>query len=385
MTKILKIALTVLLLLVSCKEKNKMENYSIFPPHPIAIPFKKDEISQIFSVIRPNSIGLVYGYSWAICKIQGEDISIDAIPENQFKSCEGKALQQKDNDTLYVKNTKTMVLLNWREKKKLAYFYDISKSININLELSKILDYQKGIALSLFSYFDENSNEFFQFVIDDILNKKRLKEVQVPHFIPPLSVYFTPSFVFYQYNQKNYSSPWKAIDNALNEVQHPLIDLLNANIREPVFNVFDDNMLISEKLEHALIISYCPAFKKDMLFLAAWYGHPRVQPIVFDESEVGVRRLFSSPNHATMSPSGKWVYFCADGQGKLPDSHFIIYLDPALPNGYLPPFKLGIEGKVSSAGWMTAPEGLVLYKDAKLFHFDLSRFNSKQMTGKNEE
>jgi hypothetical protein len=46
-----------------------------------------------------------------------------------------------------------------------------------------------------------------------------------------------------------------------------------------------------------------------------------------------------------------------------------------LPSGYLPPFKLDIEGDVSCAGWMTTPEGLVLYKDAKLRYFDLSHFD----------
>ena len=112
-----------------------------------------------------------------------------------------------------------------------------------------------------------------------------------------------------------------------------------------------------------------------MLFLATWYGDPKVQPILMDTSGLGSRRLVTIPNRNTMSPSGKWVYFATNGEGKLPATHYIIYLDPNLPSGYLPPFKLSIEGDVACAGWMTTPEGLMLYKDAKLWYFDLSHFD----------
>jgi hypothetical protein len=78
----------------------------------------------------------------------------------------------------------------------------------------------------------------------------------------------------------------------------------------------------------------------------------------------------------TFSPSGKWAYFNGDGEGKQPDTHYIVYLDPKLPNSSLPPFRLSVEGKVQCAGWMTAPEGLVLYKDGKLWYFDVSDFES---------
>lgn len=76
----------------------------------------------------------------------------------------------------------------------------------------------------------------------------------------------------------------------------------------------------------------------------------------------------------TFSPSGKWAYFNGDGEGKQPDTHYIVYLDPKLPGSSLPPFRLSIEGTVQCAGWMTAPEGLVLYKDGKLWYFDVSDF-----------
>jgi hypothetical protein len=360
-----------------CRELTKIRDCSVFPPEPMIVPFGKDEIADLFPVVNEYGIGLVHDEQWAIATIKNGKIHLDDFPEREFSSMSAKGLPQKKPNVVFVKDNKSLALLDWSKKRLVGEFCDISNSIEINLERSKVIDYHKGIAISLFEYFDKGGDDIHQFVIDDILNKKRLKVAPIPHHIPPLSVYFTPSFIFYQYSQTDYESPWMALDNDLNEVRHPLSGLLNANARKPAFNVYDDNMFVSEKLEHALIISYDPLSKKDMLFLVAWYGYPRVQPVVVDELEIGARRLFSSPNRNCISPSGKWVYFAANGHGKLPDTHYIIHLDPTLPNGYLPPFKLDIEGNVACAGWMTSPEGLVLYKEPRLWHFDLSHFDNR--------
>jgi hypothetical protein len=376
MKKYLKVALFLSIGLLSCKEKNKMEDFSIFPPTSIVIPFHKDEIVHLFPVLRMNSIGLVYDEQWAIATINGENIHLERFPEGEFNSSSAKGLIQKDPELLYVRGNRILFLLNWRQKKVSADFYDISKSVGIGLGVSKIVDYEKGIALSVFNYDGKDQSIHFSFVLDDILNKKRLKEVPISDdYARQFPVYFTPSFVFYRLN---YKTPWIALDNDINSVKHPLVDLLNKDPSDSVFAVLHDNMLISEELKHAFIASYSQAAQKDMLFLATWYGDPKVQPIVMDTSAIGPRRLVLESGGNTMSPSGKWVYFSATSEGKLPNTHFIVYLDTALPNGYLPPFKLGIEGKVTCAGWMTNPEGLVLYMDAKLWYYDLSHFDVKK-------
>jgi hypothetical protein len=358
-----------------CKEQKKMDDFSVFPPLPMVIPFEKDDIVHLFPVLKEKSFGLVYDEQWAIATIKGDDIFLDKFPESEFSISTAKALPQKSTDVLFVQTPKSIDLLEWTKKKAGVWFCDNSRTIANGLEISKIIDYEKGVAISVFNYDGKDQSIHYSFVIDDIFNKKRLKEVPIPHHISPMNVYFTPSFVFYQYSQNNYESPWKALDNDLNEIQHPFMNLLNDNTKKPLFYPSDDNMLISEELKHALIISRSPILKKDMLFLATWYGDPKVQPIVMDTSGLGPRRLVAWSMSNTMSPSGKWVYFATNGEGKLPATHYIIYLDPNLPGGYLPPFKLGIEGDVACAGWMTVPEGLMLYKDAKLWYFDLSHFD----------
>jgi hypothetical protein len=64
------------------------------------------------------------------------------------------------------------------------------------------------------------------FVIDDIINKKRLKEIPLINPERDFSLFFTPSFVFFHCNEQE---PWMVLDNNLQETTHPFIDLLKKN------------------------------------------------------------------------------------------------------------------------------------------------------------
>jgi hypothetical protein len=350
-----------------------MVDYSVFPPKPIEIPFAKDFIFHLFPVVREHSIGIVYGERWAIVKIINDKIHFDDFPENEFSISSAWALPQKDEEFLFVRTPKSVDLLNWKHKRHAGYFMDISKSISIGIQISKVLDYVNGLVLSKFNYYDKQHESHYFFVIDDIVNKKRLKDFPIPEdYAIEFPVYFTPSYIIYRHN---YKTPWRALDNDLNPTTHPLVDLLNKDQSNSVFSVLNDNMLVSEEFKHAFIVSYNQVVKKDMLYLASWYGDPKIVPIVWDTTGLGPRRLLTMPMRNTMSPSGKWVYFATKGEWGVPATHYIIYLDPKLPNGYLPPFKLDIEGDVTCASWMTTPEGLVLYMSSKLLYFDLSHFD----------
>jgi hypothetical protein len=165
------------------------------------------------------------------------------------------------------------------------------------------------------------------------------------------------------------------LDNNLEETTHPLIELLKQNEKDSVFFAFNNCIFISEENKNALLISRNLVLQKDMLFLATWYNDPKVQPIMIDSSLLGSHRLVTFPDNNTMSPSGHWVYFCANSNGPEPDLHFLIYLDPRLPNGYLPPIRLGLEGRIGCASWITNPEGFVIYKNNQLLVYDLSKFD----------
>ncbi|MBN1759879.1 MAG: hypothetical protein JW863_16250 [Chitinispirillaceae bacterium] len=317
----------------------------------------------------------------AIAGIHRGELDLDVFPNNDtFSGYYVKPLPLPNNDTLYVNGLKFLYLLDWKNKKVISFFEEMSRAIEGYFDIAKVVD-DRNI-LSLWYYFpekgDDRSEKYF-FVIDDVLNRKRIKEVPLPKFQSPLPVFFTPSFVFYQYTSmdNSFESPWYVIDNNLNQTSHPLASLLNENSKDTVYYVGSGKMKISENLKHALIIAYNLVKKKDMLYLATWYGDPGIYPVPIDSSLTGNRRLIKNIDNNTMSPSGHWVYFCARAERFEPDRHFLIYLDPKLPDGYLPPMRLGVEGTIGCAGWVTEPEGLMLYMNNQLLYWDLSRFSAE--------
>jgi hypothetical protein len=175
MTKSPEIIIAFLLLLVFCKEKNKMENFSIFPPKPYIIPFTKDEVVQLFPVLRTNGIGMVYDEQWTFATIQGQDINLDKFPLGEFQCSTCKSIIHDKSNKVFVKSNIGLHVLDWTIKKKVAEFYDISKSVGIGLDISKMIDCEKNIAVSMFNYDGKDQKIHRSFVIDDILNKKRLK------------------------------------------------------------------------------------------------------------------------------------------------------------------------------------------------------------------
>jgi hypothetical protein len=346
--------------------------------HPVAVSFYKGEINHLFPVIQKNSIGIVFGEEIAIAKIKRDELDLDVFPENDdYSALNAHSIGQLGEDTLFLKGNRYYFMLDFNSKKVIRNFCDQSKSIDVNLETSKIINFPKGIALSLFYYSRDDVSDMvahYFFVIDDIINKKRLKEIPLPYFVSPLPVYFTPSCVFYRIRTAQMSEPWRVLDNNLDTIGHPLCTLLNESAF--IFSVAADRMEISENFKHALIVAHNKPLKKDMLFLATWYGDLKVQPIIIDSTLLGERRLVSFTQNNTMSPSGHWVYFCAQaGKNLEEDSHFLIYLDPRLPNGYLPPIRLGYEGRVTCSGWVKDPEQLVLYVNNQLLFYNLSQFN----------
>lgn len=365
-------------LLFTFSKEHCMADQLPFEMRPIDVPIPKTYVSQLFPTLEERSIGVVKEDEWAILTM-GTDQSLDwnIFPKKVFDVTTAKALPQKRNDLLFVKGNKGIFLLDFAKKELSAEYIDISKSIDIGMEQAKVIDHAGGIVLGVFDYFLKNGIKRYEFVLDDVFNAVRLKVRPLESPARSFPVYFTPSYAFFR---ENWESPWKALDNSLSEVSHPLVDLLNEDPSDSVVAVLDDNMHLSEKHKHAFIITYSQAVSKDQLFLASWHSEPKFTPIPVDSSMVaGGRRLVKSPNCNTMSPSGKWVYFATDGGDHLKDTHYLIYLDPAIPGGFLPPMRLPIEGHVDVSGWMTTPEGLVLHKDEQLLYWDLSKVDPAKL------
>lgn len=333
------------------------------------------EIRSLFQVAQPKSIGIISGDQIGVAEVDETDLDFSMVPSKKFRSIlDSRPLPQQDPSLLYVKTQSTLALLDMKSQTVTHRYTDFSKSIEVGYDLSKVIDHNKGDVLSLFHWFPKSRRVMqpnMLFAVDNLIEERRVKQLEIESPFDPFPVHFTPSFTFFR---PNYDVPWKALDNDLNEIGHPLVDILNKN--DSVFSPSHEDFFISEKFKHALCISYNQIMKKDMLFLLTWHGDPTVTPIPVDSALTsGGRRLIGSSSKNTMSPSGKWVYFAIEGTNVLEDTHFLVYLDPALPTGILPPIQLPIEGSVDASGWMTTPEGLVLYKDEHLLYWDLSQID----------
>jgi hypothetical protein len=378
-----KILITILTCLsVACVEKTA-ETDSVFPPKPIEIAFNKNAVHHLFPVIKRSSIGIVYGRRWSIGNIKGKNICLDNFPAKEYGIPTSRALIQHNEDFLYIRSPKSIDLLDWKKKKLKTDFMDLSKGLGIGIDKAKIVDEKKGFALSLFRYDDEEMHFHYQFVLDDIFNKKRLKELPIPPHLSPLAAFFTPSYIFYYYRTVDSISPWMALDNNLDTISHPLVSLLNSSFMDSLFFIEHEAMLVSEEQQHALILAKNRQTRQEAMYLAQWHDKPEIHKIPFDTAIIaGERSLLSDCSLNTMSPSGKWCFFKVDGyrQG-IPDGYFLIYLDPAISTGSSQPISLNDIDNIEYASWMTSPEGLVLYGKGKFLYYDLSIFDQHSFTG----
>jgi hypothetical protein len=368
--------------LAACSQKTPNPAVG-FPQKPVEIVFAKDAIHHLFPVIKDKSIGIVYGHRWSIGTIRGYHIKLDNFPEKYINFTTAKAIPQSDNNRIYIKTNRSIYTLDWKSKKITSNFEDNTRGIKIYIEKSKKVKSDDRLIISLFEYFDEDGNPHYQFVLDDIFNKKRLKELPIPPHLSPLAVFFTPSYIFYYYRTVDSISPWMALDNNLDTISHPLVSLLNSSFMDSFFFIGHENMLVSEEQQHALILAKNRQTKQEAMYLAQWHDKSEIHKIPFDTAIIaGERSLLSDCSLNTMSPSGKWCFFKVDGyrQG-IPDGYFLIYLDPAISTGASQPIRLNDIDNIEYASWMTNPEGLVLYGKGKFLYYDLSKVDAGSFFG----
>jgi hypothetical protein len=77
-----------------------------------------------------------------------------------------------------------------------------------------------------------------------------------------------------------------------------------------------------------------------------------------------------------LSPSGRWAFFNTSRS-----RHLLLYIDPGLPGGCLPPFDLKVTGLDDKAAWITKPEGFVMKVGDKLLYWNLSKFDVRSFVG----
>jgi hypothetical protein len=248
-----------------------------------------------------------------------------------------------------------------------------------------VLGSEGGHVLAAFSpFYDENYkivNNTFSLVIEDLAKKKRLKSIPVcsisgqykkqdrGFLSSPPDLAFGDTFTIYR-EQAGY--PWLAVNNGLDPIDHPLQKILNDSpqyFKDSPFTFF-----ISAAAKQALVITRPPALKKNQLILIQWDKAPAIIPV----PESATDGLLPNDYRFTLSPSGRWAYFPCGENAE--NAQYVMYLDPALPTGFLGPFYLGFSALIERATWVTNPEGLLLLCKGKLYYWDLSQFKAENLS-----
>jgi hypothetical protein len=345
-----------------------------FPTKPIAIPFQKT-ISNAFPVLSQQSIGLEIDEQMAIGLLSDNKVKLNKFPIDKFKGGAAVYLPQLRENQLFVHQNRGICILNLEKKTVIDYIAEYP-TMDACFKYVSVADYDKKMALTLFQFFDLDPTALkpnYAFTIEDIGNGKRIKEFQLEKPSTLIPVLFTSKSAIFR---ENHQAPWKVLDANLSESSHPFANILNNNIKLTLPE--SKEAYISDVLKQAFIITTNIPTGKNMLFLASWHHDPTLFPIPLTGPQFQGRS--PTANKSTLSPSGKWAYFKADGDNpSIATGNFLIYLDPALPTGYLPPFYLGFDGEIQAVTWMTNPEGLVIFIDNRLFYWDLSHFKAEDL------
>ena len=119
-----------------------MRSSDAFPPMPVAIQVTYNTINHLFPLLKKNSVGIVYGETWAIATLKdNQKIYLDVFPFDKFSMPIACALPQYSEDILFVKGDKSVFILDWKKKELIASFKDVSKTLDVGLDKTKVIDY----------------------------------------------------------------------------------------------------------------------------------------------------------------------------------------------------------------------------------------------------
>lgn len=335
----------------------------------------------MFPMNKIKTIGIYYGVE--------DNEKIDEIVLNE-KDLKQKELNIKGFDGfmswVYPQTEKDFLTVQRRSNIEV---WDIANSIQVlsykprmpRYGLSTEYSYGKCFSgnpmklMSVFKPFIDDSNGIIlsqSIVIDDLQENKTIKRLQVRNNRPPFISFFSNATIYRDGMVNTTFLKWKAVDDSLEPIEHPLV---------PVLNDFNDTFRIeqfqaSETQECALVSGYTVIMDEKVgptkFMVIPWKQNSPAIPIFLPENLLPSQYL--SEKNFLLSPSGKWLFFTA-AENRGDDRYFLTYIDKNLPTYYAPPIEIDTDGDDFEVTWMKEPEGFVLHTGKILRYWDLSKFD----------
>jgi hypothetical protein len=358
----------------------KMEK-EMWPVNPVEIDFN-DRILSVFPVPLINSIGMIAGKpdheTLRIARIYGNKIRENIFPRKEYEPANeiGTCLDNECNE-MYMSAKRVLGVLDWKKQKLVIDYYSVGKVLKNRYLKTKVIINESKIVLTVFSPFYNNdysdfNNGTFSLTVEDLTNKKRIKTIPIStesgdYKIINKSIFgcaplvsFGPSFVIYR---ESWEYRWLAVNNELEYIEHPLRDTLNEY--KEFFGTDLVSLEIAPDQPYAIAIGQKELGQPHFAAIIQWNKAPAIMPVPLKlqkDEDIDYSSLL-------ISPSGRWAFFNTSRS-----RYFLLYIDPDLPGGCLPPFELKVSGLDNKATWITKPEGFIMQAGGKMLYWDLSKF-----------
>jgi len=348
---------------------------------PAVIPFT-ETVHGAFTLPLPCRVGIEAVVSsfesrFAIVTFSGQSIiGVDTVSAEEYKGGTRSVLGSEDEHNLVLLSAAEVAVLDRPENRVSVEYTTASPRADFQTKYfqGKIAGSDRLLIIAEVSpsVGEEGVVDatLHSLVYDDVRVRKTLSRIVIEHPLneqPP--VFFSKDVVIYRNKRKDASEPWKALDNTLSPISHPLCALLDREFRQ--FLIY--GLVMSDRHRHAVVSATNADTKMPAINYISWKSS-KVSSIAMPAG------MFLGQKNLMMSPSGKWVFFTAtiDNEGKRAMNHVLVYLDPDLPSGFLPPFVVAEGKNEDRAAWITEPEGLVVFGKGQVSLWDLSKFVPKK-------
>ena len=352
---------------------------------PVVVPFDLP-VTSAFTLPLPCRVGIEiiissFESQFATVTFSGPTIiGVDKVPVDEYKGGTRNVLGSEDGNNLVLLSATELAVLDRPENRVSVEYTTVPPRSDFQTQYfqGKITGSDRLLVIAEMqpSVGEEGVVDatLRSLVYEDVRARKTLSKIVLEHPLneqPP--VFFSKDVIIYRNKRKDISEPWKALDNTLSPVNHPLCTLLDREFRQ----FFIWGMVMSDRHKHAVVYSIDANTKMPAITYVSWQTN-KASTI---DMPAG---MFLGQKNLMISPSGKWVFFTAtmDNENKRSLNHMLICLDPALADGFLPPDIIAVGKNEDRAAWMSEPEGLVIFSKGQVSLWDLSKFSFKKPKSK---
>jgi hypothetical protein len=297
------------------------------------------------------------------------------LPKSQyFGGGVQKLIFTDNNSKMYLCEKRAITLVELDKFKPVIAYPQKIEHVSFGYHDFMLLDSLKQIMLVYEDYYGwatpghvgGGEVQWCKFTIKDLKDSKNLNQLELKNDDQIAPKVFCDDCIIYRENE---DARWVAIKYSLEPAEHPILKILNDKM--PLFILDPEKkLLVFEKNKTAIICGILKTRYANVLNIISWEKSPDFAPIIFQGEEN------SSANYDLFqaSPSKTWVFVCMEDSKKPSANNYLIHVSQNAPGGYLPPFKLPIQGTPQAVSWTTEPEGLVIAMSQRLIWWDLSQF-----------